>query len=142
MSFRSLAQAALATAVVTTSLTGCATFGSSQRLHDIWVLETMNGKELELRSERQRPRMEINLQEMKVSGFNGCNNYLGPIEDVGFGDIEFGPVAVTRRFCTDMVVPDRFNKNLSSVESYSLQELKLTFYDGEGNELFSFQKTD
>ncbi|KEF32643.1 hypothetical protein D777_01277 [Marinobacter nitratireducens] len=102
----------------------------------------MNGKELELRSERQRPRMEINLQEMKVSGFNGCNNYLGPIEDVGFGDIEFGPVAVTRRFCTDMVVPDRFNKNLSSVESYSLQELKLTFYDGEGNELFSFQKTD
>ncbi|KAA1173826.1 META domain-containing protein [Marinobacter salinexigens] len=142
MKMKSMAQASILSVVLTSVLTGCATFGNSQRLHDIWGLETMNGKELELSSERQRPRMEINLQEMKVSGFDGCNNYLGPIEDVGFGDIAFGQIAVTRRFCTDMATPDQFDSNLGEVQSYSLQELKLYFYDDEGNELFSFQKTD
>ncbi|SFM21469.1 META domain-containing protein [Marinobacter zhejiangensis] len=112
------------------------------QLHDIWVLETMNGEALELTSEAQRPRMEIDHRNLTVSGFDGCNNLRGSIQHVDTGSIEFGPIAATRKACFDMTVPDSFQQNMNQVRGYSRDGLKLYLLDGEGNELLSFQKTD
>lgn len=112
------------------------------RLHDIWVLETMDGNALELDSEAQRPRMELNYREMTISGFDGCNNMSGGIRTLEGQVIEFGPLATTRMACPNMELPDSFQQHLTRVRGYSRQDMKLYLLDDQGNELLSFQKTD
>lgn len=135
-------------------LAGCASSGSNRtdsaqtadqgliRLHDIWVLETLEGQALELQSEAQRPRLEINSRDMSVFGFDGCNSLRGSILRADAEEIEFGPLASTRKACLNMELPHRFQQSLNQVRSYQRQGLKLYLFDEQGNELLSFQKTD
>ncbi|WP_375177679.1 META domain-containing protein [Marinobacter mobilis] len=115
---------------------------SLMQLHDIWVLETLDREALELVSERQRPRMELNHREMTMSGFDGCNNLRGAIRHLDAEAIEFGPIIATRKACPDMTLSDRFQLNLTQVRGYTRQNLKLYLLDQNGNEILSFQKTD
>lgn len=115
---------------------------SKLRLHDLWVLEAIEGQPLELNNERQRPRLEINLQEMRVSGTDGCNRVFGGIQEVTADTLVFGPIAATQMACLNMEVPDQFQQRLSNIRGYSLQGLKLHLLDARGQPMLSFQKTD
>ncbi|MFW5444511.1 MAG: META domain-containing protein [Methylococcaceae bacterium] len=68
------------------------------RLHDIWVLETISSKQLNLKGSQKRPRLEMNLQKMRVSGNDSCNNFFGTIEHIDQNTIVFSSIAVTRNF--------------------------------------------
>ncbi|MBZ2168183.1 DUF4377 domain-containing protein [Marinobacter sp. F4216] len=112
------------------------------RLNDLWVLERVGGETLVLENERMRPRMELNLHDMAVMGFDGCNNYRGAIQRVDASELVFGPLASTRKACIDMRIPAQFGANLDQVRSYTIKGTQLSLNDGEGRELLGFQKTD
>ncbi|MEK6481057.1 DUF4377 domain-containing protein [Catalinimonas sp. 4WD22] len=115
---------------------------SKIRLHDIWVLESMEAEPIDESKINDRPRLEIHLPEMRVMGFDGCNNFNGSIKQVDSAQLVFGPIAGTRKLCNQMDVPDQFNALLNQVNSYKVENLKLYLYNKQGNEILSFQKTD
>ncbi len=111
-----------------------------QRLHDIWNLSHLNGKEI--KDFHIRPTMEINLTENKVMGVDGCNQYFGPINQINGKSLNFGMIAATKKYCPHMDLANQFNKALSSVESYNLVGLNLYLFDESENEILQFLKGD
>lgn len=112
------------------------------KLHDIWVLESMDGELLNLKKGQRRPRLEINLTKMKIMGTDGCNNFMGGILKADEDTLKLGPIASTRKACIDMKIANRFNQLINKVETYSRKGLKLYLLDNKRRELFQFQKTD
>lgn len=115
---------------------------SKWRLHDIWVLEAIEGQPLELSNERQRPRLEFNLTQQRFSGTDGCNNVFGSLQTVTADALVFGPIAATQMACVDMSIANQFQQRLGQVDEYSLDGIKLHLQDVSGKTLLSFQKTD
>jgi heat shock protein HslJ len=59
---------------------GCGKYITDYRLHDIWVLEELNGKKVAITDyQRELPRIEINSAENRFMGFGGCNHINGSI---------------------------------------------------------------
>lgn len=110
------------------------------RLNDIWVATRINGKPIDRIS--SPTRLEIHLKDMKVMGNNGCNQFNGNIISAGDNQINFGPIASTKKMCAEMEVPDNFDKAMNEVSSYLLEDLTLIFLDSNGNEVLSFLKVD
>ncbi|MEJ2321891.1 MAG: DUF4377 domain-containing protein [Gammaproteobacteria bacterium] len=116
---------------------------SKININDIWAVTAINGEPVEISNRRMRvPLIEINLSAMRVTGNDGCNNLNGKIVHFDDGVIEFGPIAVTRKMCIDMSVPDRLNAVLQQVRKYRLDNGTLFFLDTEGNELIGCKKVD
>lgn len=111
-----------------------------QRLHDIWNLSHLNGKEIQ--EFHVRPTMEINLAENKVMGIDGCNQYFGPINQVKDNLIEFGMIGATKKFCPHMEIANQFTKALSGVVRYRLDNLNLYLFDESEKEVLRFLKGD
>jgi heat shock protein HslJ len=114
----------------------------NMKLHDIWVLESIKGERIDLGKRQKRPQLEINLQQMKISGNDGCNNFSSPILNIDSEKLIFSNIAVTRKYCIDMDIPNRFHQNIIKVDNYSIKDKKLYLFDQLGNELFCFKKTD
>lgn len=112
------------------------------RLNDIWALETISGKPLDLKNSQQRPVLEINLRERRIFGNDGCNNFNGGIKHLTADKIMFSAIASTMMACFDMDISSRFHQNINNVQAYSLKDLKLYLFDSLGNELFVFKKID
>jgi len=114
-------------------------------LHDIWSLETIEGKALLSPGSSTtliNPSIEINLTEMKIMGNDGCNQFFGPIKNVEAGILEFGVLAGTMKMCINMEIPDSFNKAMAQVKKYRRDGLKLYLLDESGVELLRFRKVD
>jgi heat shock protein HslJ len=79
---------------------------------------------------------------MKISGNDGCNNFTGGFENIDLEKIAFGTIAVTRKICPDMSIPNKFHQHINHVRTYAIKGLKLYLYDNQGNELFGFKKID
>jgi len=109
-------------------------------LHDIWVAIRINGNPINRMT--ASPRMEINLSSMQVMGNNSCNDYSGRIEKITASEIKFGNIAATEKMCLKMEVADRFDQSLNNSVSYKREDLKLMFYDAQGNESLAFLKVD
>ena len=73
---------------------------------------------------------------------DGCNNFSGGIKHVDSEKMIFGTIGATRKACIDMDIPDKFHRQINNVQAYSIKDLKLHLFDGLGNELFCFRKTD
>ena len=95
------------------------------RLNDIWALESIQEETLVLADGDRRPQLEIQLQDMRVMGNDGCNSYFASIKYLDDKKITFGPMGSTRMFCHPMVLPDRFNQQMNKVSGYLLKNLKL-----------------
>lgn len=113
---------------------------ANERLHDIWVAERINGNSIEKKGEA--PRMEIFLNDMKVLGTDGCNNYSGGIKEVSDTVLKFQPLASTKKMCREMKIADQFNNAMSQVVAYRLDGLKLVLMNNEGKEILAFFKVD
>jgi heat shock protein HslJ len=79
---------------------------------------------------------------MKVMGSDGCNRLTGSITKLENGEIEFGPVAQTKKLCLDTDIPERFNAAFAQTKKYSRDGLFLIFSDETGKELLRFKKVD
>ena len=108
-------------------------------LHDIWVLETMDGQALD--RGKKRPQIELFPGEGRVSGNGGCNQMFGQMEASGW-QIAFSNLGTTKMFCRDMMETEsQFLQLLGEVDQYRIKELKLILLKDDEPRLI-FQKVD
>lgn len=116
-----------------TKFGGCGKYLPDYRLNDIWVLEKLNGKEIDQTSfKNKRPYLEINLKDLKVMGFAGCNNFSGSIAFEGPDLIFSENLAMTRMACPNLDFESEFVQALT--RSSLMQEIsdnKLILKRGE-----------
>lgn len=79
--------------------TGCGTKIYDYLLNDIWVLEYIDNKPLDLlKYKKNLPTVEFNLSTNLLTGFNGCSNIKGAFEVTG-NHITFSPFAENKLAC-------------------------------------------
>lgn len=113
------------------------------RLHDIWVLTTLEGRVVRPPDHGQsmQPYIEFHIRDNRYMGFDGCNTFTGSIDAVEQNNIRLGPALGTKIRCADMTVADAFLRLLSRSDTYRISGLTLTLLEGDA-ELLKFQKTD
>ena len=125
----------------TKKLQGCGKYITDYRLHDIWVLEELNGyKVFTADYQKELPRIEIHAQENRFMGFGGCNSITGTIfyeKDV----LRFTKVISTLMACAPGNKEGEFTKALQSVTTYSIGDNRLTLSNPSGK-LLVFRKVD
>jgi len=125
----------------TKKLSGCGNYLTDYRLHDIWVLEELNGyKVFATDFQKEFPRIEINSSENRFSGYGGCNGISGQIfyeKDV----LRFTKVISTLMACAQGNKEGEFLKALQSTTAYSIENNRLTLSNPSGK-LLVFKKVD
>lgn len=125
----------------TTTINGCGNYITDTRLHDIWVLEQINGKKVALPDfVKELPNLEINTSSNQFMGYAGCNRMNGVIF-FERGLLRFSQVISTRKACITPNREDEFLKLLQSTTRYSVENLRLTLTNPFGGELV-FKKVD
>ena len=111
------------------------------RLHDIWALESLDGKQWNSKT-LERPTLEINLTSRKIMGTDGCNRYHGDIQKVTPKELVPGSLSSTKKACPDMVLSNLFMNKMKEVRGYRLNQLKMTLLDKNSNKLMQLKKVD
>lgn len=112
-------------------------------LNGKWDALKINGSVIKLARTRGAgiiPNIEIDIQQMQLSGIDGCNNVSGSIKSIKENTVEFGPIAVTNKMCPDMTIADSFNKAMNEVKRFRVENDKLFFLSEDGFELIEFNK--
>jgi heat shock protein HslJ len=92
---------------------GCGKYLPDYRLHNIWVVTTLYGKDVPPdNSQKGAPELEINADSKMIIGHGGCNSFSGKV-NVMSDEIHFGPIASTRIACPEMQTENRFFEILS-----------------------------
>ena len=92
----------------------------------------------ELSNYKKTPFLKI--EEEKVSGNNGCNNYFSSIVNIDKNTLEFSQFGETKMMCPNMKISDTFGKSISKVETYTIHNKTLVLYNAEGEKVFLFTK--
>lgn len=122
-------------------LTGCGNYIVDYRLHDIWVLEELEGKKVSKEDfDKELPSMEINAAEAKFTGFAGCNRMGGKL----FSEKEL--LRFTDIFTTEMMCPNYKNekifiKALQSTTRFDIKDNRLYLFNPDGTKAV-FKKID
>lgn len=110
------------------------------RLHDIWLLESINGETADGKNfMKELPQIEINTTEMNFSGSGGCNRINGIIEVKG-NSIKFDRIISTRMMCPGTGERD-FLAALQNVNAWSIEKNKLYLIQ-DGKTVIVFKKID
>lgn len=111
----------------------------SPQLHDIWVLNELNGSELD--KAISRPRLELFPGENKINGHGSCNQIFGNMEATS-KTINFSKIGSTKKFCAEtMATESEFLKTLGMVDRYLIKGLGLYLFIGD-DLVMEFQKVD
>lgn len=124
-----------------TIYSGCGTYSIDYRLHDIWVLETLEGKPmLATYFLGDLPMLEINSKMANFTGFGGCNKIRGSLfqerETLRFTDILSSKMA-----CDAHNKEDQFLKSLQSSTAYEIKDNRLYLSNPDGIKIV-FKKID
>ena len=126
---------------VSTFLSGCGNYITDSHLHDIWVLEKLNGEKVSPADfTKELPNLEINSSTNTFMGFAGCNRMNGIIF-FERGLLRFVNTITTRMACGDNNKENEFLKALQSTTTYKVENLRLTLTNHSVNELI-FRKVD
>ncbi|NAY91860.1 META domain-containing protein [Muricauda sp. JGD-17] len=126
-----------------TILEGCGSYVIDYRLHDMWVLHKINGKQLSTMNVKGKdlPFLEIDTRTNRFSGMAGCNRMAGGItfeKDA----LRFSEAMVTKMACPNLKLETEFLELLPHVVSYHIEDNKLYLYDESQQPLLQFKKTD
>src|SRR6478609_3044919 len=125
----------------TIHFSGCGNYITDSRLHDIWVLEKLNGQKVNSSDfTKELPNLEINSTSNTFMGFAGCNRMNGSIF-FERGLLRFTNVVTTRMACGENNKESLFLKTLQSTTNYKVENLRLILTNPAGNELV-FKKVD
>lgn len=111
-------------------------------IHDIWVLESLNGITINSDSISKQPQIEINVTQMKIYGNNGCNQISGSIKTLNETNLEFGSLIETLMMCPNMKIPTLFSHALLNVKKYKKEGLRLFLRNDLDTEILIFKKID
>ncbi len=95
------------------------------RLHDQWKLDEINGKNISEFTFKNHPFIQIHLNDYRVSGHLGCNNFSGAVY-FGREQIFFQHLLSTKMACLDADIESLFAKTISN---------KMFYYKIEGGKL-------
>jgi heat shock protein HslJ/uncharacterized membrane protein len=115
------------------------------RLHDSWVLTSLNGEPVRQGGGgpgSNRPRIEINLSDGLVVGSTGCNRLSAPLQaDPNF--LRLGPIITTRMACLGDTtnLEHRFLQALSGTLAHTVANNTLTL-SRSGRPILTFRKVD
>lgn len=124
-----------------TELEGCGEYITDYRLHDIWVLETLNANQITKESfKKDLPLMEINTASNLFTGYAGCNRMNGKLF-FEQGVLRFINIATTKMMCKPSNKESEFLKALQSNTTYKIENNRLRLSNPEG-ELLIFKKID
>ena len=116
-------------------LRGCGSYITDYRLHDIWVLEQLNGNKISPADfTKKLPNLEINSSTNTFMGFAGCNRMNGTIS-YERGVLRFNNIITTRMACVENNKENEILKALQSTTSYKVENLRLILTNQSGNEL-------
>ena len=122
-------------ALISNPLQGCGNYITDYRLHDIWVLETLNNKKVEMTDFRKElPNLEINTSKNTFSGFAGCNTMAGSIFFEN-GLLRFTDIMATKMYCGNENKESEFLKALQSATTYEIENNRLTLINSYGVQL-------
>ncbi len=113
-----------------------------QVLHDIWALSEMNNEALKLDNERERPILELYIEEKRLGGKGVCNTVFGRINLLEKNQIEFSKIGSTRKMCNNQQLEYDYLRTLEKTATYQIKELHLYLYDTNKNEILKFKKID
>ncbi|ATA75262.1 META domain-containing protein [Capnocytophaga sp. H2931] len=82
--------------------------------------------------------MELHLQEKKINGIGGCNNYFGAITELSQDKIQFGKVGATKKMCMEDNIETAYFTALSEVRTFKINDGKLVLFDASGKEKLIF----
>lgn len=111
------------------------------KLNDIWAATHINGNAIDAKN-TSVPSLEINISKLMIFGNDGCNNFSGSIKQINSSTMALGPIALTRKMCPNMEIPDSFSKALTLSKTYKREGLSLYFYNANGQETLRFNKAD
>ena len=112
------------------------------RLHDIWALEKINGKNQDTNLTHQRPYFEIHLKSKKIYGNNGCNEFEGNISSLDNERISWSEVSPIETKCSNFEAVNQFHSLFLTTQYYRLDGLKLFFLNKKKKIIFQFKKVD
>lgn len=112
---------------------GCGFYRGKPQLHDIWALESINGKEVTAKQfPKELPHFEFNLVTKKMSGFAGCNQVNGDLK-FGYNKMMIEPLASTRMYCGETSeLEEEILAVLRSETYYTHEGLSLTIESTKG----------
>lgn len=118
-----------------TTFNGCGYYITDYRLHDIWVLEEINGEKVNPADfNKELPNIEINSTTNTFMGFAGCNQINGTIFFEN-GLLRFTNIASTRMFCGDNNKENKFLKALQGATGYKVENNRLILTNPSGLEM-------
>ncbi|MBK9098786.1 MAG: META domain-containing protein [bacterium] len=110
------------------------------RLHDIWALESIEGKKVIIdETVRILPVLEIYVEDERVHGNTGCNVLNGSVE-IDEEKILFSKIITTEMACPGNL-EQRFLASLIEVNRYKIEKMSLHLFEDE-KELMVFKKID
>lgn len=127
-----------------TSYNGCGQYVPDYRLHDIWVLNKVNGEEIlgDRFPEKGPPLFEFFVEESIIRGHAGCNNFNGGFYRTGIDILHFEQFAMTRMMCPDMELEDLIAKSVAGRRmKYKIRDMKLILTGYDDTKL-EFKKVD
>ena len=121
---------------------GCGQYIADYRLHDIWMLDSINNKKIKgANFIKKGPYLELNLTERKVFGSTGCNTITGAIEIKG-KKVYIGRLATTRMACKDTDFETAYLQGLENkIIPYKIKPGKL-YLQVSSDSVFVYKKTD
>ncbi|MGA9638899.1 META domain-containing protein [Flavobacterium sp.] len=122
-------------------INGCGHYITDYRLHDIWVLEELNGKKIKKEDfSKSLPLIEIYASTNKFSGFSGCNQMNGTLFCEN-KKLRFMNVVTTEKMCEISNKEPEFITTLQSVNAYTIENNRLILSNTAGKQI-KFKKID
>jgi heat shock protein HslJ len=126
---------------VVTIYNGCGAYSIDYRLHDVWVVEELEGKKmLTEHFLGELPMLEINSKMAHFSGFGGCNRIRGSLFQER-ETLRFTNVLSSKMACDPKNKEDLFLKALQSSIAYKIENNRLYLSNPDGMQLV-FKKID
>lgn len=101
-----------------------------------WILNKIN--DIPIDRSIELPELEININQMKIVGTGGCNNYSGDIASLTNNTISFRTISMTEKACINKNIETDYFKALNKVTNFKIKDKILMFYDENENLLLTF----
>lgn len=104
-----------------------------------WQLVSISGKPVKETSNDQKPHI-LFLDDGRVSGFSGCNQYMGDYQVRG-ENLLFDSMSSTRRACPDNLTEQLLFAALAKTVGVNLEGIELRLLGETGEDLAVFEAT-
>ncbi|MFT3911334.1 MAG: META domain-containing protein [Ferruginibacter sp.] len=106
---------------------GCGSYLYDYLVNDVWELQYIDNRD-PVSPKKQLPRIEFDLQQNKMIGYDGCNNISSDIEIKG-NHIKFSAFAGTKLSCPGNETEKIFSTMLSGhTVDYTIENRRLNIY--------------